>query len=461
MTILITKYKTGIDLPPLTTSLNHLDGENSLTFPYKSGDNQDTFSTTAGVHLCFVNGGNLILTDDTDTFTVAFGASNISITWHSRINSLADVDDVVFVFNAFAKPTSGITRLKYVATSGQTVFSGNDANGTALSIQDSSIQVFKNDNFLDESDYTLDISNNRVELSAPNAAAAGDIVSMFVFSSIGDQTALDNATTAASDSATAAAASATAAASSAGAVNTGVTAAANSATAAANSATDSANSATASANSASTASGHATTASGHATTAQNYATETDSPVTGTSDDSAKSWAIGGSGSYSMRSNGKGAAKEWATYTTGKVDGSSGDFSSKEYAIGTQSGNTNGSAKQWALGGGNSFSPSTAVSGGLYSAKYWADQAASSVANFDEKYYGNYANDAAAENAHEAAGKTVTVGDLYFNTTLNAVRYCQVAPSGSGSPVGTWQSIAQQDLSGFPTAGFTIAMSIAL
>lgn len=202
MTILISKYKTGIDLPPLTTSLNHLSGENNLTFPYKTGDNQQTFSTTSGVHLCLVNGGKLILTDDTDTFTVAFGSTNISITWHSRVNSLADVDDVVFVFNAFAKPTSGITRLKFVATSGQTIFSGNDANGTALTVQDNSIQVFKNDNFLDESDYVLDIPNNTVTLTAPNAATAGDIVSMFVFASISDTTELNNATTSATASAT-------------------------------------------------------------------------------------------------------------------------------------------------------------------------------------------------------------------------------------------------------------------
>lgn len=202
MSILISKYKTGVDFPPLTTSLNHLSGENSLSFPYKAGDNQNTFSGTSGVHLCLVNGGSLILTDDTDTFTVSFGASTIDITWHSRTSSLADIDDVVFVFNAFAKPTSGITRLKYVATSGQTVFSGNDANGTALSIQDNSIQVFKNDNFLDETDYTLDLTNNEVELTAPNAAATGDIISMFVFASISDSTALNNATTAASGSAT-------------------------------------------------------------------------------------------------------------------------------------------------------------------------------------------------------------------------------------------------------------------
>ena len=97
----------------------------------------------------------------------------------------------------------------------------------------------------------------------------------------------------------------------------------------------------------------------------------------------------------------------------------------------------------------------------YSAAYWADQAASSVANFDEKYYGSYADDAAAENAHEAAGKTVAVGDLYYNTTVSAVKYCSVAPSGTGAPVGTWVAIAATDTSGFATAGFSIAMSIAL
>ena len=204
MAIHITKYKTGVDLPPLTTSLNHLSGENSLTFPYKSGDSQDTFSSISGVHLLLVNGGNLILTDDTDTFSVSFGSSNITITWHSRTLSLADIDDVVFVFNAFAKPTSGITRLKYVATSGQTVFSGNDANGTALSIRDSSLQVFKNDNFLEDTDFTLDTTNNRVTLSAPNAASTGDIISIFIFSSVTDQTALNNSVTSASSSATSA-----------------------------------------------------------------------------------------------------------------------------------------------------------------------------------------------------------------------------------------------------------------
>ena len=54
-------------------------------------------------------------------------------------------------------------------------------------------------------------------------------------------------------------------------------------------------------------------------------------------------------------------------TSGTGTAQSGVYSSKEWAIGTQSGNTDGSAKQWALGGG-SFAHGTAVSGSDYSAK---------------------------------------------------------------------------------------------
>ena len=192
--------------------------------------------------------------------------------------------------------------------------------------------------------------------------------------------------------------------------------------------------------------------------AKNYSIKVDGAVAG-GNYSSKAWAIGGTGVTDTA--GSGAAKEWATETSSNVDGT--EYSAKEYSIGTgqNTGMNTGSAKQWALGGGNSFSISTTVDGTNYSAKYWADQAASSVANFDDKYYGNYSTDALAEDAHEAAGYDVHVGDLYFNTTTNVVRYCQVAPTGVGAPVGTWADIATQDLSNYATAGFSIAMSIAL
>lgn len=190
----------------------------------------------------------------------------------------------------------------------------------------------------------------------------------------------------------------------------------------------------------------------NAAKAENYAVETDSTVTGTSDDSAKSWAIGGSGSYSMRTNGKGSAKEWAAYTTGKVDGTSGDYSAKGYAI-SGSVVTTGSAKNWAVGGGDSFSTSTTVgTTGLYSAKYYAEQAANTVATFDEKYYGAYASDSAAQTGHSNAGGTLSAGDIYFSTSQNKLRFY----NGSA-----WTNIEATDTSSFAQKGFAIAMAIAL
>ena len=55
-------------------------------------------------------------------------------------------------------------------------------------------------------------------------------------------------------------------------------------------------------------------------------------------------------------------------TSGSGADQSGVYSSKEWAVGSHSGNTDGSSKQWALGGGTSFANGTAVSGSDYSAK---------------------------------------------------------------------------------------------
>jgi len=183
-------------------------------------------------------------------------------------------------------------------------------------------------------------------------------------------------------------------------------------------------------------------ASANATNAQNYATETDSNVTGTSDDSAKSWAIGGSGSHSMRTSGKGSSKEWAVYVAGTADDS--DYSAKNYAIAGSALNV-GSAKNWAIGGGDSFSSNTAVGNtGLYSAKYWAEQSAASKTEFSNIYHGASGTD--------PTGGTVGAGDLYFNNSTNKLRYY----NGSA-----WANIEATDTSSFAEKGFAIAMAIAL
>jgi len=198
---------------------------------------------------------------------------------------------------------------------------------------------------------------------------------------------------------------------------------------------------TAAAASASAADGSATTASGHADTANEWADKTTGFVSG-SDNSAKSWAVGGTGDGEPAA---GNAKDWATQVTTEVDGS--DFSAKEYAVGTSvaagssknwatkvdgavSG-TDHSAQAWAIGGTGvtdtagkgpakewAINPEDeTVDGTNYSALHWAAKSATSAASFD-------------------------IYDIAFNLT--------VVTSGAGNVLASFTA----------TRAFTIAASLA-
>lgn len=177
--------------------------------------------------------------------------------------------------------------------------------------------------------------------------------------------------------------------------------------------------------------------------AEAWAQKTDGEAVTGEGYSAKAWATGGTGVTDA--SGSGSAKEWATDTTNTCDGT--EYSAKEYAIGSQAGNTNGSAKQWAIGGGASYSSNTTVDGTNYSARYWAEQAAASVDGFDDTYLGAKSSDPTVDND----GDALTTGDLYFSTTANKLRVYD----------GTNWNDAVTDLTGVATNGFAIAMAIAL
>lgn len=189
----------------------------------------------------------------------------------------------------------------------------------------------------------------------------------------------------------------------------------------------------------------------HAQESKDYAIKVNGQVqelgVNTGNYSSKAWATGGTGVTSTA--GAGAAKEWATTSSNTtVDGT--ELSAKAYAIGDMNRGSAGShsAKDWA----SYVSGVNTVDGTYKSARAYAIDAANAVADFNQVYYGTYSSDSLAEAAHTSAGNTVAAGDLYFSSTTNAVRYYD----------GTsWTDIAAVNTSNFATAGFAIAMSIAL
>jgi hypothetical protein len=186
--------------------------------------------------------------------------------------------------------------------------------------------------------------------------------------------------------------------------------------------------------------------------ANDWAVKTNGIVDST-DYSSKAWANGGTNITA--SSGAGASKEWAIggrasvadtpNATTVVDGT--EYSAKGYAIGALNRGSSGgnSAKDWATYTGGT------VDGAEYSAKYYAEEAAASVATFDDKYAGAKADDTAADTYFTSGGRTKDPGDMYYSSSDGVVRIWS----------GTQWEDAAVSTSGFATAGFAIAMSIAL
>ena len=207
MAIKVAKYKAGDDFPRIRDELNHLSGSNTLSFAYKAGDSQSQFSTNGGVHLCIAKDGGMVFNDDADTFSVSFDSTEITITWHSLIFRPTNIDNLMFIFNAFAKPSEGLTHYRYVATSGQTTFSGADADGNTLSYDvEDGVQVFQNGVYVPQTDYT---ATSLTSIVLNSGATASDNITIWALAALVDQTSLSEVLTTANNASSTATTAAT------------------------------------------------------------------------------------------------------------------------------------------------------------------------------------------------------------------------------------------------------------
>ena len=235
----------------------------------------------------------------------------------------------------------------------------------------------------------------------------------------------------ATSSASAAAASATAAASSATAAATSATNAATSETNAATSATTSSTQAT---NAATSASNAATSESNASTSETNAATS--ATAAATSATAAASSATSASGSATTATTQASAASTSATNAaTSATNAATSETNAAASATTatTQASNASTSAT-------NAATSATAAQTAQAAAEAAAD-------NFDDTYLGAKSSDPSVDND----GDALTTGDLYFNTTANELKVY------NGS---SWQTAAV-DASSFASAGFAIAMAVAL
>ena len=284
----------------------------------------------------------------------------------------------------------------YVATSGQTTFTGADANGSTLSvITGAQMYVYINGILLQSSDFTSSDSSNNVVLSvAANLSDDVRIIQYHPFDNVHYNTLIDKAADAEKLATNAEDSQFTLS----DGTTTGYSAlhhkekaldaqtAAETAQTAAETAETNAETSETNANlSKINAATSATNAATSATKSENYAVKIDGNISGTSDYSSKAWAIGGTG-ISNQLN-AGAAKEWATTTGSAVDTS--EYSAKEYAIGTTV--PEGSAKDWAI-----TAEDTTVDGTEYSAKHYAAKAEASAGTAADPW-------------------TVTVNDLSYSS----------------------------------------------
>jgi hypothetical protein len=134
-----------------------------------SDANSTTLAYTAGQIQVFLNG---ILLDATD-YTASNGTSIV-------LASATGTGNILYVISF--EGTNPFDYFKYVATNGQTSFSGNDANSESLLYTVGNIAVYLNGVLLDATDYT---GTSGTTIVLASGATTGDILTVWEFNETG------------------------------------------------------------------------------------------------------------------------------------------------------------------------------------------------------------------------------------------------------------------------------------
>ena len=134
----------------------------------------NTLAYVPGNQQVFLNG--LLLEDSDDYVTTSTGI--ITLTTGANANDEIIIQDYA---SKFSGNTAGIINpefkeFKYIADSGDTVFSGNDASGQALSLTDNNFEVFLNGIRLLKSDYVANTTANSITLQGFTAVDSDEII---------------------------------------------------------------------------------------------------------------------------------------------------------------------------------------------------------------------------------------------------------------------------------------------
>ena len=141
----------------------------------EGGDQKgNTLRYVPGNELVFLNG--LLLQDSDDYVTTS--TTVLTLTTGANANDELVIQDYASMFSG---NTAGIINpefkeFKYIADSGDTVFSGNDASGQALSLTSNNFEVFLNGIRLLKSDYVANTTANSITLQGFTAADSDEIV---------------------------------------------------------------------------------------------------------------------------------------------------------------------------------------------------------------------------------------------------------------------------------------------